>query len=272
MPLLIAATDFSDVAKNATRYACDLAAAQHAEVMIIHSFMMPVVFSDIPMPTSIVTDTENDAELQMEKLLAELRATYPTLQINGKIFYGGTVEVIEEYAQEHNKPLLIIVGNNNAQEQDTWPDSTLYEALKELNYPVLAVPAAATYHGIDKVCFAFANEHSGIDAALTQLRDMVNLFGAALHVLNVRTDDYNPADDADIDATAKQILFSINPVYQIIPAQPDVDQAITAFTTTHGIDLLALIPHKHSFFQGLFHKGHTKAIAHHSHIPILAIH
>jgi nucleotide-binding universal stress UspA family protein len=211
MPLLIAATDFSDVAKNATRYACNLAAAQQAEVMIIHSFMMPVVFSDIPMPTAIVTDTEKDAELQMQKLLAELRATYPTLQINGKIFYGGTVEVIEEYAQEHNKPLLIVVGNNNAQQQDTWPDSTLYEALKELNYPVLAVPHTATYHGINKVCFAFANEHSGIDSALAQLRDMAILFGAALHVLNVRTEGYTPADDAGIDAAAKEILLSANP-------------------------------------------------------------
>jgi hypothetical protein len=50
MPLIIAATDFSDVAENAVNYACSLATAQKAEVMVIHSFIVPVMFSDIPMP------------------------------------------------------------------------------------------------------------------------------------------------------------------------------------------------------------------------------
>ena len=272
MPLIIAATDFSDVAQNAVKYACDIASVQNAEVMIIHSFMVPVVFSDIPMPTSIVADAENDSEIQMRRLIANTQTTYPSLQISGKIFYGGTVEVIEEYALEHNKPFLVVVGNNNLEDQDSWPDSTLIEALKDLKYPVLAVPPGYSFHQPQKICFAFANEHSGIDAALIKLRELVLLFDAELHVLNVRTDNYNPADDADIDATAKQILFAASPAYHIVPCQSDIEHAISTFTISHGIDMLALIPHTHSFFQGLFHKSHTKAIAHISHIPLLAIH
>jgi hypothetical protein len=38
------------------------------------------------------------------------------------------------------------------------------------------------------------------------------------------------------------------------------------------MDWLVVIPHRHSFFEGLFHKGHVKAMVRMSKVPIVALH
>ncbi len=58
MPLIIAATDFSDIAQNAVKYACNLAIAQKADLLILHSYIMPVMFSDVPIPAALVNDAQ----------------------------------------------------------------------------------------------------------------------------------------------------------------------------------------------------------------------
>ena len=76
MPLIITATDFSDVAENAVNYACSLATALKADVVILHSFIVPVMFSDIPMPVSLMNDAQGDADESMKKLVERCSATY----------------------------------------------------------------------------------------------------------------------------------------------------------------------------------------------------
>jgi hypothetical protein len=51
-----------------------------------------------------------------------------------------------------------------------------------------------------------------------------------------------------------------------------VDEAITNYAGTHGMDWLAVIPHHYGFWEGLFHKSHTERMLKLAHIPILALH
>src|SRR5580698_7884269 len=78
MPLIITATDLSAVADNAINYACQLAMAQNAQVTIIHSFVFPVMFSDLPLPANLINETENDLDAQMKRTVSKFRNAYPT--------------------------------------------------------------------------------------------------------------------------------------------------------------------------------------------------
>jgi len=270
MSLIIAATDFSEVSANAVSYACELASVKNAQVMVIHSFIIPVMFSDIPMPATLITDAQNDAEAQMKKLVAGMALAYPGLAIDGKVIYGDTISVLEDYAQEHKTPWLIVVGNSSASENNTWPDSTLMAAFRKLAYPVLAIPSGKGYTPVQHICFAFDNRHRGNDVALSSIRTIAQQLNAKLHVLNIQPAGDN--SDQQIDADAKKALSGIDSNFHVVSGADDIDNAIQEFTEQNGIDWLILLPRKHSFFEGLFHKSHTKAIAHHSKIPILAIH
>jgi nucleotide-binding universal stress UspA family protein len=272
MPLIITATDFSEVSENAVNYACKLASLHNAQVIIIHSFIIPVMFSDIPMPASLVTDAQSDADIQMNKLVGSMKMAYPGLMINGKVIYGDTISVLEDYAQENKKPWLIVVGNSITTENSTWPDSTLMDAFKKLAYPVLAVPPGKIYQPLQNICFAFDNKHKGNEVALAQVKDITLQFNARLHVLNIQPGNNNQNGEAEIDPDAKNILADAKPEYHIVSGAENIDVAIHDFTERNNIDLLVMLPRKHSFFEGLFHKSHTKTITHHSSIPILAIH
>lgn len=271
MPLIIAATDFSQVGENAVHYACSLAQAQQSSLIVIHSFMVPVMFSDIPMPASLINEAQSDADAQMNKLVREMAATYPGLEIKGNVIYGDIINAIDDYVEDHTDPWLIVVGNSMLNEETAWPDSTLIEAFKKLKYPVLAVPAAASYKGVSKLCFAFDNRHDGNESALAQLTNIVMHLKAHLVVLNAQ-----PGQEAgarpEIDESVKAALAPLNPQYFIESDVQNVDEAIEQFSNINDISWLVIIPRKHSFFESIFHRSHTRQLAHHSVMPILALH
>jgi hypothetical protein len=52
----------------------------------------------------------------------------------------------------------------------------------------------------------------------------------------------------------------------------DFFEAIEQFSKDKNIDLIIVIPKNHSFMNSLFSSSHTKKLAFHSSVPILAAH
>ena len=270
MSLIISATDFSDVGTNATNYACRLAQEQGSELVILHSYSVPLMFSDGPMPVNFINDTQNDAEEHMHRLLIDLYQAYPSVSIKGEVIFGDIVEAIDNYAANNEKPWMIVVGNSTTAEGGTWPGSTVIDAFNTLRYPVMAIPHSLEYKPIKNICFAFDNKHSGNISAMLRLADIKQRLNANLRVLNVQTDG-GDINDTEIDPIVRNLLSPTHPQYTVV-ADTDVNQAIETFVDQNNVDLLIMIPRRHSFFEGLFHRSHTKAITHVTHIPVLALH
>lgn len=271
MSLIITATDFSAVGNNAVKYACTLAETLNAQVIVLHSFIFPVMFSDIPLPASLVNEAQSDADKQMTQLINELEGDHRSITIKGKVDYGDILTTLDHYTKENIHPWLIVIGNSAAGEKTNWPDNTIVDALKTLKYPVLAVPPGAVYKPVKKMCFAFDNKHKSNDSALMQLMDIATKLGAELFVLNAQPKSATDNKTAEIDEHVKTVLSPSAPEYHIV-YDTDIDNSIQLFIEKNNVDWLVLLPRKHSFFEGLFHKSHTKSIAHHSHIPIVALH
>ncbi len=266
MSLIITATDFSDTGMNAVQYACQLAAAQGADVAVLHSFSIPLMFSDVPIPPTFINDTQQDAEKNMDEVLKTLRGAHPSVNISGKVFYGEITDVIEDYVAANTAPWMIVVGNSLSGENSSWPDSTLVAAFRSLKYPVLAIPANVTYKHIRNVCFAFDNKRNNDDKPFLQLATMTQALKAQLHVLYAHTG----SAPGEIDNVVKDLLHTAHPQYHVVPG--NIDSTIESFVNVSNADMLVMIPRRHSFFEGLFHHSHTKAVAHQSRIPILALH
>ncbi len=272
MKLIITATDFSEVAENATRYACELAVAQSARVVIIHSFLFPVMFSDVPMPSNLIEDIENDSEGQMKITVSNFQQEYPTLDIQGSVIDGDIISALEKYSQQNQEPWLVVLGNSMAMAHAAAIDSIVLSAFRLMKYPVLAIPPNAIFKPVKKICLAFDNKHEGNTTALTQLKDIALALGADLQVLNLQMDGFNRDNMTDIDEDAIKILAPANPHFHVIYDVSNIENAIADFAKKNNIDWVILIPRKHSFFEGLFHKSHSTAMAHHSRIPLVALH
>ena len=272
MKLIITATDFSEVAQNAAHYACQLATAQNARLVIIHSFLFPVIVSDVPMPSNLIDDVENDSERQMEETVASLQQSYPALDIQGLVIDGDIISALEKYSKENQEPWMVVLGNSMAAEHASSIDSIVISAFRLMKYPVLAIPPGATFRPIQKICLAFDNKHEGNTIALTQLKNLALALGADLQVLNLQVDVFNRDNMTEIDEEAIDILAPANPHFHVIYDVSDIEAAIGEFIEKNKVNWLIMIPRKHSFFEGLFHKSHSTAMAHNSRIPIVALH
>jgi nucleotide-binding universal stress UspA family protein len=272
MPLIIAATDFSSIADNAVNYSCNLALTQGAKVVIIHSYVFPVMFSDIPLPAAMIDDTQKDAEEKMNLLVGNMRYLYPSLDITGVVVYGTLIDAIHGYVDENVAPWVVVIGNGDTEEQNAWFESSLRDASKHMIYPVLAVPPQAIYKPVLKICLAYDNNPDGNEIAVRQLREIAIRLNAELHIFNAAADVLNRDNVTEINGNTKNMLAIANPRFHFEYEVSNVDEAILAFNEKNAIDWLAIIPRKHSFFEGLFHRSHTKAIARHSPVPLLMLH
>lgn len=273
MPVIITATDFSETGENAVRYACELAREHSASVTIIHSFIVPIAFSETPMPVMPIDESKEIAEDRMKKELNELKAKFPEVEMVGKIMYGDIIDCLKEYTEEGVAPWMIILGNSGTGEESSlWLGSTALSALKVLQYPVIAIPLTTQYKSIKKICFACDYKHVTGKLPTQQLLDIVQHTKAELHVLNVEHN--NSGVDPETPLETEQLVHYLAPVkpeYHFVD-DANTDEAINEFVDANQMDWLVVIPHKHSFFEGLFHKSHVKAMVKMSHVPIVALH
>ncbi len=271
MPYIIAATDFSTTSDNAVNYAANLAVIHNADLVIVHAFAFPVMVSDVPMPGSLIDDTQHDAEERIKEMQKHVSETYPDINIKSAVTYGNLVETIGKYADEHGKPWLTVMGNSNTQEDTAWFFSSLKEATHRLNYSVLAVPPMAHFKPIRKICFGIDLAHVVNKAALAKLADVCMVLKPELHVFNAQVNAFNQNHIPEISEETKEILADAQPHYHV-RYEVNIDDSIREFCSSVAIDWLAIQPGKYPFVEGLFHKSHTKAMANSIDIPLLILH
>jgi nucleotide-binding universal stress UspA family protein len=271
MSVIISATDFSDTANNATHYACSMALSYNATLTLLHSYFVPVSFADNPMPVMPISEGREIAEDQMNRLLGELRTMYPGLQVNSYITYGFVTDSLKEYIEEI-KPWLVVIGNSTDAETNFWLGSNLLSELKQLQCTVIAIPPDIKFGSVKKICLACDFQEVQNEFPSADIINLVQQTGASLHVLNV---DYNNREFGTSTPLTSTILHdalkSIQPEYHYIEDE-HTEEGINKFVENNGIDWLMIMPHKHTFWQNIFGKSHTKQIVQKVHIPIVALH
>jgi nucleotide-binding universal stress UspA family protein len=270
MPVIVTATDFSEVASNAVHYACSLAVHASASVVVVNSFVVPVAFNDMPMPVLPIDESRQLSQESMQKLTDDLQASYPSISVSGKVIYGDITDALEEYAEEQ-KPWMVILGNSSDEDTSFWLGSNMISALKDLPCPVLAVPINTNYKKVKNICFATDLKDVSEKLPVADILQIVQATGATLHVLNVDHSKEFGTAIPEGSGTLQGLLDPANPQYHFIDSE-DIDAGIRDFVSMRNMDWLIVMPHKHGFFEGLFHKSHTEAMARMSHIPLLALH
>jgi nucleotide-binding universal stress UspA family protein len=270
MPIILTATDFSDITNKAVNYACQLASEHAASVIVLHSYVIPIAFSDNPMPVMPLEEGQKIAEDRLNELVQQLNTFYPGISITGKVIYGDIMDNLEDYIEQETKPWLVILGNNG--DTSLLSDSAALNALRTLPLPVLAVPADTVYRPVHTVCFAYDCKQPTNLLPIQELTELVTGMNIELHLLSVadRTQEEDAAH-AEQSRQLHKLLNPLQPQYHFV-ANNNIDEAIQAFVASNHIDWLVLAPHKHSFFESFFHKSHTAAMVRMSHIPLVSLH
>jgi len=274
MKKFLVPTDFSDTAKNAARYAVEMAALDPDALIILYN-----VYDRIAPGSdgSLLTETDDDRKRILSDALAQLEIELHEIS-SVKIQYiaeegNSLIENIERYVR-HNGIDIVIMGITGATRlEQIFFGSNALNMAREAVCPVIIVPPNARFSKIKNVLFAsdFKNVKTTTPVAHIQL--VLDIFKPNLHIVNVDSEHYVELTEEYKSERAwlEKRFADYHPQFYFIRMFDFLD-AINSFTADHQIDLILTVPRKHSFLKGLYKTSHTKKLAYHSHIPVVAIH
>ena len=265
MKSIIALTDFTPAADNATHYAAKLCKELGAPLSLLHVYQIPITMSDMPVIMVSAEELKNNADNGLMRVKEELINNHPDLEISTTSRIGDVADEVNEMTKEAN-PLAVVLGRNNYSGLErALFGSTAISLIRGFKFPVITVPENTTFKNFKSV--VLATDLQKIDATpVDAMKSLFQNFPISLHILHV-------ADEKDEPKDANPLLSklqSLNPQFHLVQ-NSDVTKGIEEFVEKIDASLLLVLPHHHKWFDSLFTKQHSKDIIRHINIPVLTI-
>jgi nucleotide-binding universal stress UspA family protein len=271
MKTIIVATDFSPAALNATNYACDLALAIKAELLLLHVYQLPLAVADTPIIFLSVEELQESADTKLRDLKADLaHVTSGALEIRTESRLGTLADELEACCNEV-QPFAVIMGTRgeSAVERALFGSNAL-KIVNHLSWPVICVPVGKEYSpGIRKIGFACDIDQIKNNTPLPVVKTFTQQFNAELHILSLGHDEKIEAGTETM--LLKTALQDLQPQYHAI-TQKNIEAGVSEFAENNNLDLVITIPKKHKLIEGLFRKNTSNQLVFHSHVPVMCIH
>jgi nucleotide-binding universal stress UspA family protein len=271
MKNILVSTDFSTSSNNASKYAVALAQAINAQVTIVNVVAPPMIVGDSLLAPILITQAEI-IEKNKELMNAEVDALSKefSIKIQGFVIEGFAKDKIQEFAKVKQSE-LIVMGMKGKGKSNSLFGSTTTSIIKESNIPVLVIPEEAHFESINTITLASDFDSTiGIDS-YSILFILTESFHSKINILNVQKEESSlNAGEASGKMEISRVFSKHN--YQFHNIKEDkVEDGINKFLKNNPTNILAMVAHKHSFFERMFGKVYTKAMSYQTEIPLLVL-
>ena len=274
---IILATDFSDAAKTAYKYAQGMAAHLGANIQVVHFFDKPssAFNSDDKNLTFSLDDMERIAQKRFDELINEPEQgptngggpSKPTF----KSYDGFAADGLIALSKTPLVDLMILGTKGTTNWTDTFYGSTAVSVSSGAFCPVLLVPHGTDYRAFQNIVYTSAFD----SAESTEIRlalDFAYYFDSVLHFVHVITD----ADGSGVTAKIlfKTIIEDENRLthYTIDNVRADTPvEGIQSYFLNNPVDLLVTVTRHHSFWSKLIIQSTTTALAWNVRLPLLVL-
>lgn len=268
MKNILIATDFSENSTKAAKFALELAHKlehkSNTKIHFLHVYSLPIVNSEMPelIDYSFFDEIKTKQLNHFVEKLNTINLTVVKKCLAGSSF----ISELEDYCNKEKIDLLTIGLTGSSLIDEILMGSNTLHLLTHSKIPVLAVPKNYVLKDTFKIGFAFDGNTIKNKNSLTFLTTFSKLFGDKFYAFHVsKTDNYNRI------TKELESYFDSNDFNLKIELNENVDNGIVEHITNEKIEMLAVVPRKHSFFNRLFHLNHTKEFAKLGLIPVLTI-
>ena len=274
MKRILVPTDFSDTAKNAGRYAIQMAEAIPGATIVLYNLTDKIALGSDSSP---LTEDKNDRFIVLQAALSNLKTELIELaNVNVELVVeegSSLTDNIERYVRRHGIDLIVMGITGATKLEQIFMGSNALNVVNLGICPVIIVPPNAVYRPITKVLFACDLKNVAGTIPFTPIKSVLNVFKPTVLVVNVDTEHYVEVteDYKTQRAILEDRLKEYSPEFYFIRMY-DFQDSIGSFAADRDVDLILTIPKKHHFLTGLFKTSHTKKLAYHSHVPLLAVH
>lgn len=274
MKTIIAATNYSRSANSAVKYAAALARQTNAELILFNAFEFSVHASNTLLPASAVDELVASNKRRLKRIGFRISDIF---RIKVKCVTS-TSEFKEELDFQAGRlgADLVVIGVSKSSPEYLFHNTASHIA-RHSKFPVLVVPEGARFEGISKILFAYDPSCVYESHKLGLLKEIAASFNAQVQVCHVENKELSIAADGNYagytsSTTIKfdALLHEVKHSYKDI-IEKDIIKGIEQGAENFKADLLAMVPHKYGFWEGILHKSKTGRIVRRTHIPLLTL-
>jgi nucleotide-binding universal stress UspA family protein len=272
MKTIFVATDFSKASHDASLYGIRLAKAFNARLILFNCY------EQVPVPageTFVYSAVEGMENLIQNRLESKAKAINPENTIDIKTFCdeGPAPESILNAAKHADADVIIVGMKKTGRSFRKLFGSTVTTLAEIATIPLIVVPEEARY--TNPVTIVLANEADLEESAdkhvLDALIEIGEKFYSRLYMVRVAKNKHHEAFEIrNRPLHLNKMVRSLHPQYECLSGV-SIPQVLNEFISKNDIDMLAILPHKHSVFERLFIKSITRSMVFKTHIPLLII-
>ena len=227
--------------------------------------------------SSPLTENKDDRSIVLQAALNNLKTELSEISdvaVEAVVEEGSSLtDSLARYVRHHGIDLIIMGITGATRLEQIFMGSNALNVVNLGVCPVIIVPPDAVFKPVKKVLFACDFKNVSSTIPFSPVKSVLNTFKPTLLIVNVDTDHYVEVTDEykSQRAILETRLEEFNPEFYFIRMY-DFQDSISSFASDRDVDLILTIPKKHNFLTGLFKTSHTKKLAYHSHVPLLAVH
>jgi nucleotide-binding universal stress UspA family protein len=276
MKTILVPTDFSKNAENALHFAIALAKQQHATLILLHAYQMPVAVSPVPFNLLILEKEEakQDATNKLRTLSAQIDHA-------GGVSYeylleeGDAIDIISNTVKEKNVDLIVMGSKGSSGLAGVIFGGVATSVIEKASCPVMAIPERTSLSKpIKKITYAtdYQKNDTRVIGKIIELAEPIR---AQVNIIHISKDGISPNEESKL---MSQFMKKVNDVisynnlsFQMLHGQ-DVEEQLEKYIADNSTDILILSTHHRSFFDRLFEKSITKDLTLKATIPLVAFH
>lgn len=244
---------------------------------ILHSYHTPMVdpnqgYHGIDDALNEIRKNAQDG-LESLKGQAEALLKLQDVEVIAHLDMGLAVDVISDYSKQNNID-LIVMGTSGADGiEEALIGTITAEVMDRSTVPVLGVPLSSKSNNLSRI--AYATDFNKLDNnAVERLLKIVGVFDFHLCLVHVEPLESEEEESRLMGwykgemqklAGDKRISFH----YEIAES---VEKGLERFIEKENIGILAMLMRHRSLWDRIIQTSHTKKMAYHSKVPVLAMH
>jgi nucleotide-binding universal stress UspA family protein len=270
---ILVPTDFSEVSDNALEYAIEMAKVMHAKIVLLHAYHVPVIATDAIV---IIPSMEEVKQIGIESLMKTKNRIHKQgidIEVDYTCVEGFAVDEINLYTNTNKVDLIIMGMHGGGYITEKVIGSTTTSLLREANCPVLAIDRKVKFKIPEKIVFA-CDYKLAKSAVMGPLKDIAKLFSSHIYILNVIPKAEIIPSDIESSVCGLNLDHSFEPISHSFEftTNENVVNGINQYVAVEQMDMVVMIPRKHSLLKRIFNEPNTKRMAFHTTVPVLALH
>ncbi len=279
MKKILVPTDFSPSSLKALDFAVQIAKGSKAEIVLIHACteMLDTEMKSNRAMYTAYNDAKSDKARAQLSMIKESIENAEQVMVTTKVYEGSVDETILQVTEDTHADLTIMGTLGKAGMNETLFGSVSASMIGKTTVPLLIVPPLSEWK-IPKKLLLVVNHFKAEEENTAALFQLAQLFNASVYI-GFFTEDYS--DESELTADQTQTILDYRQNLETKYPRTTIrafhigghlfKETIEDYIEQQHIDVVAMVTHKRTFLQGLFHPSMTKRMSYTSHIPLLAI-